>query len=114
MALVLKTGKIFTDPNTGGTYNEAYLKIGKITYDRDQRIIEFILLTYVSSADRQLKKQPIFVDRHATTGDKFTTHFSPSVLDNTDNIVAAIYQYLLQLRDTEGVLLYSDWESDVI
>lgn len=102
------------NPVTGGSYLAAYLKVGRITYDRDNRLVEFILLTYNSKADRDASREPITFKRFSATGAEFDANFTPSSLDASGNIVKRIYEYLSQVIDEEGNLLYPDWESDVM
>lgn len=99
MALVLKTGKTFTEKTKGVATTTAYLRtmVGFTSYSRDSKTIQFYTRIYYSKDVRQENPDQgeIFLTQTTVTGNEFETWFSHDAIANDRHFEDRAYSYLL-------------------
>ncbi|MFM6604079.1 MAG: hypothetical protein ACKPH3_08380, partial [Dolichospermum sp.] len=97
MALILQNNQIFTAPNTGGSYPDAYLKIGIFNdYNKDGKTITFSVNIFANKTARKESKSPIYTTSHTVQGEAFDFWFSPQAIEMDKNLHDRAYNWLLQ------------------
>ncbi len=123
MALVLKTGKSFTDPKRGWTSPDAYGVVTGVALNRAQKTATVSWGIYkdntCNAAWRAGGGRSMVPKKDTFRGADFNTYFKLSVLGAAgNNPYKAAYQAIADLDELDeddaptGAKIYADWQSD--
>lgn len=121
MALVLKTGKTYSDI-FGNTYSDAYGVVDQCNGNKKDRIQHITFEIYKDQSARQNKKHPVAFFSYTITEEEFDTYFSSAAIAADKDQYNRSYAWLLalEIKDEYGnsmnpvQYVWSDWESDEV
>ena len=115
MALVLKEGANFVSSTSNDSYQQGYLRISSIQYNRDSRTMMIYLSIYLSKEQSVAKiEPPIDFRALSVPSEDFNIWFDLPVLESSENIFKQMYGYLVQKRGIyPETLMFGDWEPDI-
>ena len=115
MALILKEGANFVSSTSNDSYQQGYLRISSIQYNRDSRTIVIYLSIYLSKEQSVAKTEPPIDSRALSVhSEDFNIWFDLPVLESSENIFKQTYGYLVQKPGIyQGELLFADWLPDL-
>lgn len=118
MALVLKTGRTYTDP-MGNTHSAAYGVVDQNNGNKKSQTQHIWLDIYKDQTARDNGMMPIHRHKYSASGADWTTYFSVAAINADDNHYKQSYEYLLNMPELDpdgeptGNLVWGDdWESD--
>lgn len=113
MALIIKKGQTYIDKSEV-IHSEGYFRVVNFTYQRDIKLMDFYLLGYSSESARQKNLPPFDVIRFTVTQNDFDKWFCYEVIEKNTNLETQAYNYIMQLTDDDGNLIYGDiFQSDI-
>ncbi|CAN8139408.1 conserved hypothetical protein [uncultured Thiomicrorhabdus sp.] len=124
MALILKSGKTYTDKTSASGSSTCYGKIKETNNDTVNSVFTIELCIYKNEASRDALASPLEAYRYVCSGDDYATYFGVDVLDGAGvNEIKQGYSFILnevksesttdeEGNIVEGELAYIDWESD--